>query len=73
MRGGMAALKGSRDVLCGRDVPEQRRFRVVMISPDGKVVVYLNASSRLALIDQMENRRLPTPPGMTGFEVMEVA
>ena len=69
----MAALKRSEDALCGRYVPEQRQFRVVMTGTDGKVVVYMRASSRAFLIDQVEGRRISTPPGMTGFEVMEVA
>ena len=53
-------------------VRPQRKFRVVMCGENGDVSMVVEAGSIETVIDQVENRRLATPPGMNGFSVSEV-
>jgi hypothetical protein len=48
---------------------KQRRFRVRMIGDRDTVSVVLMAGSISSVIDQVKNRRIVTPPGMTSFTV----
>jgi hypothetical protein len=50
-------------------VQTQRRFRVRMIGDRDIVSVVLMAGSISSVIDQVKNRRIATPPGMTSFTV----
>ena len=49
----------------------QRRYRVLMTGEATSVVVFLSAGSIDSVIDQVKNRRIATPPGMTSFSVEE--
>lgn len=54
-------------------VRPQRKFRVVMCGENGDVSMTVEAGSIETVIDQIENRRLATPPGMNVFSVSEIA